>query len=208
MSDIVEPSTTRERILRAARQAFLARGFNASMAEIAKSAGVSRQALYLLFGDRTGLLTALTINDAGKEPTVSAMRAALTLPPLDAFEGFFRNWIRTALAPSMRVFWRQAQGAPKIMAFVKTGDERFYHNYHQLFGKLHRARVLRPIWTSKEAADAAYATTLYGVFVEHLRNMRGWSDDEIEERGMKVLRATFLTDGAAKRAAEIHVPRA
>lgn len=50
---------TRSRILTASWELIVERGSNLKLAEVAERAGVSRQALYLHFGDRTGLLLAL-----------------------------------------------------------------------------------------------------------------------------------------------------
>jgi len=202
-SAAMSDTTTRERILAAVRTAMLAGGVHVTMAEIAKVAGVSRQAVYLQFGDRIGLLAAFIGNQLTKIPTRGAQQAALDLPPLEAFEGFFRNWIRTAASPELQLSWRQVQNEPQLLPIVKRNDKRFFGQYIAIFERLQEAGFLRPIWTAKEAADAAYQTTMYGVFIEYLRNMRNWEPEDIEERGMKVLRATFLTDNAAKRAAKI-----
>lgn len=208
-----ESTTTRQRILKAARKTLEERGSGASMTEIARAAGVSRQTLYLQFGDRTGLLRTLLqsapqrelVNDSG----IRAMGTALErrLPPLEVFELYFRGWIRLLIRiePIYRPYWRQAEGDVDLMAALKDADMGAYRTYHAIFEKLHAAKLLRPIWTAEEAADAAYQTTMYGIFVGHLRNMRGWTPEEIEERGMKVLRATFLTDAAARKAAKIKV---
>ena len=50
---------TRARILDVTQQLIAARGSNLTLSEVADAAAVSRQALYLHFGDRTGLLVAL-----------------------------------------------------------------------------------------------------------------------------------------------------
>jgi AcrR family transcriptional regulator len=210
MSNAVEPQSTRDRILEATLATVQKLGLRASMSRIAQAAGVSRQALYLKFGDRTGLLYSLIRNSTSADPDAVAMRAAVELPPLEAFEGFFRSWIRTAikLESALRSFWREAEGDPELMRAVRQADKDFYDRYQQVFGKLDAARLLQPIWSAAEAADAAYATTMYGVFVGHLRNMRGWPPQKIEALAMKILRTTFLTPAAARRAARIAPPGA
>jgi AcrR family transcriptional regulator len=200
MVETATPQSTRERILEAGRKVIEQLGSRASMTEIATAAGVSRQTLYLLFGDRTSLLMALTLDISRSDHAMRAMIAALELPALPAFEQFFRSWIRGAMniEPALRTYWREAEGDPELMLAVRRADQRFYGYYRQLFDGLKAEGALRPIWTAEEAADAAYATTMYGVFVGHLRNMRGWSREEIEERGMKVLRVTFLRERFAR----------
>jgi len=55
----------REKLVRAARQAFAARGYAAaSMDELTASAGLTRGALYHNFGDKKGLLWAVVAGDS------------------------------------------------------------------------------------------------------------------------------------------------
>jgi AcrR family transcriptional regulator len=191
-------SSTEQRILEAAAEVVQRFGVRASMNEIAEAAGVSRQTLYLKFGDRAGLFSALIKGAAAMDPGLVAMWKALDLPALDAFETFFSTWIRTAIRREryLRVFWRNAEADPEMMKAVRGTDEALYQKYVELFRKLRAAGLLRSIWTADEAADAAYGTTMYGVFVGHLRTVRGWPPEQILAQGMKVLRATFLTDEA------------
>ena len=58
-SDTGGDATTRERILDAARTEVAERGASLTLGHVATRARVSRQAVYLHFGDRTGLLLAL-----------------------------------------------------------------------------------------------------------------------------------------------------
>lgn len=54
-----EAVSTRDRILRAARKLLEAEGYSTGLEQIAREAGVSRQALYLHFGSKSALLVAL-----------------------------------------------------------------------------------------------------------------------------------------------------
>jgi len=194
--------STRDRILAVAGE-LVERHSQATLIEIARAAGVSRQTLYLLFGDRLGLMTALWRRRLGVEAASLPMYESLELPALEAFDGFFRNWIRIAIRmeSSMRPVLAAVDQDPELLDVVRKADEGFRAHYRQLFEKVHKAGYLRDIWTVREAVDSAWQSTMYLTFVGHVRNMRGWSPDQIEERAMKVLRATFLTDAVARKAA-------
>jgi AcrR family transcriptional regulator len=196
--------STRDRILAIADRLFDGKDAQqATLVEIARAASVSRQTLYLLFGDRLGLMTALWRRRLGVEAASLPMYEALKLPALEAFDGFFRNWIRHSIRMerSMRPVLSVVDADPELLSVVRKSDEGFRARYRQLFEKVHEARHLRDIWTVEEAVDSAWQTTMYLTFVGHVRNMRGWSPIEIEERGIRVLRATFLKEDAARETA-------
>ena len=60
MSSDTGGPTTRDRILAAARTLLENRGFDVGMGEIARQAGISRQAVYLHFQSKADLLRQLT----------------------------------------------------------------------------------------------------------------------------------------------------
>jgi AcrR family transcriptional regulator len=191
-----EPLSTRERLLDVAEELTEQFGHRLTVVQVARAGKVSRQTVYLLFGDRVGLLGAMWRRRGLREPKIQAMYAALGLPPLEAFEGFFRNWIRAAIKLERwnRTIWIEEQDDPDLRKMLRMSDERFRTSgYHVLFQKLYDAGYLRSIWTVEQAVDAAWQTTMYLITVGHIRNMRGWTPKQIEECGLKVLRATFLT---------------
>ena len=130
------------------------------------------------------------------------------LDPLEAFETLYRQWIRRAIKAEkpMRPLW-MVDDDGDLMKALREADDGAMLAYRFVFGGLRRAGYLREIWTPEEAADAAWQHVLYLVFVGHVRRMRPWTPKQIEGRGMKVLRAAFLTDEAAQTAAKIQVPR-
>jgi AcrR family transcriptional regulator len=197
---------TRAHVVAVADRLIEHEGPQVPLTRIAKAAGVSRQTLYLLFRGRVGLFQALwQLRLGGDRTEMSTLKA---LGPLEAFETLYRQWIRRAIKAekAMRPLW-MVDDHGDLMRALREADDGAMTAYRLVFGRLQRAGCLRDIWTSEEAADAAWQHALYLVFVGHVRRMRAWTPREIEERGMKVLRAAFLTDEAAQKAAKIDVPR-
>jgi hypothetical protein len=145
------------------------------------------------------LLDALFDTIRAFDPGIGSMESALELPAREAFTEFFGSWIQRALRfePKLRMYWRDIESDPEMLKVVRQADERFLGLYKQLFDKIEAAGLLRPIWTAEEAAASAYQTTMYGIFLGHLNNMRGWPPQQIIAQGLKVLKATFLIDEAA-----------
>jgi AcrR family transcriptional regulator len=197
---------TRARVVAVADRLIEREGPQVPLTRIAARAGVSRQTLYLLFGGRVGLFQALWQLRLGGDREADMSRLKV-LDPLEAFETLYRQWIRRAIKAEkpMRPLW-MVDNDGDLMKALREADDGAMLAYRFVFGGLRRAAYLRDIWTPEEAADAAWQHVLYLVFVGHVRRMRPWTPKQIEERGMKVLRAAFLTDEAAREAAKIQVP--
>lgn len=70
---------TQSAILEAAWDLIAAKGrVDVSQAEIAAAAGVSRQSIFLAFGNRTGLLTAMARHKDARSPTLARLMAVAT----------------------------------------------------------------------------------------------------------------------------------
>jgi AcrR family transcriptional regulator len=85
----------REALLDAAAEVIRKRGANASMEELAAAAGVSKPILYRHFGDRSGLVLALT--DRFASGLMSELQAVLTKPadnPRDILVGAIDTFLR------------------------------------------------------------------------------------------------------------------
>lgn len=185
---------TRERILEAAVE-LMNCGKTLSMEAIARAAGVSRQTVYLHFGDKIGLLRELypfVAQTEGWSPQHIA--AILALPAREAFETYFRTWIRTACraAPHLRTLFATLGQDVEVTQFVSAGDTMLSGFYEEIFAKLEAEGLLRSEWNASEAAQAAWSMTLYMLTVGHMHLIRGWSEDEIEAMQMKILTSAFL----------------
>lgn len=110
----------REAILNAAGAVMAERGLSASVAEIARHAGVSKQTIYNHFGSKADLVGALS------ERRTQEMTAPLKTPdasdhPEDALAGFARTLLTAATAPRSVAFMRVAiQSAPEMPELARA----------------------------------------------------------------------------------------
>ena len=169
-------------LLLAAAWRRLARGDAARLVDVAKDAGVSRQALYLHFGSRVGLLVALT-RHIDKTLGLDVMLREVAAIPSP----------RERLLAALRV---SARYAPKIqsvaMALARLRpvdadaraafDERMEYRRQGIRRILHaiaRDGGLASEWNVRRATDALWAAGSPQTW-ELLVTERGWSPKEFE----------------------------
>jgi len=183
-------SRTRRRILEAAWNLIVVRGeAGFTMAQIAKKAKVSRQALYLHFADRAQLLDALVRYADEKRGLTSAIQHIVDAP--------------TAREALGRMVSLQARQNPRIWAIalafeaVRRTDKAAQRSWQgrqarrldtcrAIIERLRREGELRPTLTMEEAADLLYVITSLRMW-EDLVLVRGWTADEYQERVTRLL---------------------
>ena len=178
---------TRERILSAAWEIAQERSsVEFTLAEVASRAGVSRQALYLHFDNRTGLLVEMARRVDHRTGFVSRVAAARKRPALQGFRQVLRLWYGhlDEILPVARA----------LEAAAITGAEgaKAYHDRMQAWRETLRisisalsdAGLLRREWTVDEAADWVWARTQPGTY-EYLVRQCGWSAKAVTERTIR-----------------------
>ena len=123
------PQPARERILRAAMEAFMERGYaEASTLEIATRAQVSKRELYALFGNKQAMLAASIADRVGR------MRLPTELPPpcnreelLAMLSKLGATVLREVSHPVVMAVYRlaimEAQRAPEVAATLETARQ-------------------------------------------------------------------------------------
>ncbi|MFC0681176.1 TetR/AcrR family transcriptional regulator [Lysobacter korlensis] len=194
MSTETHPPSTRERILRAAWAAIESRGAETRLSDIADEAGVSRQAVYLHFRDRPGLLLAL-VEFMDGELGVGAM-AAHVFAAESGTEMLERAVaLNATLSPSI-------DGVARVLEAAQSTDEAMAAAWRSRMDKRragHRAIVQRiadegrlaPGWTAEEAADLVSVTLLPSAWRELTQHL-GWSAEQYRERTAQFLRGAFV----------------
>ena len=186
---------TRERILTAARRLLEDHAWaGVGLGEVARAAGVSRQAIYLHFGSRAALLLAL-------------------VDYVDQVEGLGELVARVENAPSGteqldRLAWLNSVYEPRIRSVVLAHDaarredtdleeawqdrmERRRGLYRRTVRRLHAEGALAADLTQKDAVALMWA--LLGPHVhEDLVSDRGWSARRYETHMRTVLRGALL----------------
>jgi AcrR family transcriptional regulator len=187
---------TRTRILEAALVLLEARsGGEVRMADIAKRAGISRQALYLHFGTRVELLIEVTrhldrIKDL--EARLAPSRAARTGPErLDAFIEFWGNYIPEiyAVAKALLAMSDSDEAAARAwnerMRDVRQGCEA-------AIDALVQDGLLSSALSRKEATDMLW-TMLSVRHWEQLTIDCGWPQEKYIETQMSMARRLFVS---------------
>ena len=192
---------TRDRILQATWELMPEMGTALRLVDVAARAGVSRQALYLHFGDRGGLLLALV---AWADETLQLR--ALTE----------RVWAApTGVAALERMIDVHATYAPRIDAVARVLEVHGYQDpalatawrdrmesrrgaHRQIIERLHKDGVLARGWTIDAATDLFYAVTMPSPWRE-LTQERHWSAKQYASRMKRLLRRALVADQPAKR---------
>ncbi len=167
---------TRERLLEAAWRR-LERGDPARLEDVAADAGVSRQALYLHFGSRAGLLLALVAHideTLGLGERIAKVEAiADPIARLEATLGLVTDFEKEIHAVAMALNRLALTDAEVRTAFEDRMAER-RRALRACLEPLEAAGRLRPEWRLEEAVDLLWEISAPSSY-EHLVIERGWS---------------------------------
>jgi AcrR family transcriptional regulator len=183
---------TRRRILDVTRELLVERGSAIRLQEVAERAGVSRQALYLHFGDRRGLILAL----------VRHMDETLELDELLAHV-YAADTGSQLLERAMRLcteFW--AKVAPVAGVLSASEDEALraawrdrmayrQRTFRRMAEQLAERGELAPSWNVEDASDLLFAVTHLDSWRE-LTEQRGWDDDHYVDAMSRLLGGALL----------------
>ena len=188
---------TRKRIMETTRRLVEeSRGKAVRLEDIAQQAGVSRQAIYLHFGSRVGLMVATVqyVDEAAGflERTKFVREAENSLIALDRFVAFWAD------------YWPGISDLAKMLLAVRDTDpaaaaawadrmDALWNICHSLAKWIKRDGKLDPIWTTKTAADLLWMMILQAG--ESLCVERGWEKEDYVERLQYTLRRALTTDG-------------
>ena len=185
---------TRRRILDTAWALLEEQGTGVRIADIAAKAGVSRQAVYLHFGDRTSLFVAL-----GDHVDVSFGRDRLRAHVFGAPTGVesLRRWVQT-----MSWYTAKIDTVSRILELAAESDEALAAVWKdRMTGRRgHVRRIAERIaaegqladgWTVEAAADLIFAVTLPGPW-RVLTSVVGWSNERYADEITGLLELSLL----------------
>jgi len=191
-------SAAKLRILQAAHNLMSQGALRASMAEIAEAAGISRQALYLHYGTREVLLTALNQHLAQTFGITGELQRIA-----DSATGI--EVLRASASFQARLY-------PKVWAVVRALESAQTNNdedaervwqaqlRNDLEGcrttvkRLRREKLLRPGLDIDTATDLLWALTSIPLW-EELVLQRGWSAKRYEQHVAELLIAALIDSG-------------
>lgn len=197
-----EPQT-RTNILDAAWTLLEEQGSGIRIADVAAKAGVSRQAVYLHFGDRTSLFVAV-----GDHIDVSFGRDRLRAHVFGAPSGVesLRRWVQT-----MSWYTAKIDSVSRIIELAADSDEALAAAWKdRMAGRRgHVRRIAERMaaegqlaggWTVEAAADLIFTVTLPGSW-RVLTSVMGWSQERYADELTQLLERSLLTPGATQRPA-------
>ncbi|HNF84359.1 MAG TPA: helix-turn-helix domain-containing protein [Solirubrobacterales bacterium] len=174
-------SSSRPEILRATRTLIAKNGAQVSLAEVASEAGVSRQAVYMHFGSRAGLLVALVRNmdeEAGIRQKLE--RALLREDPVEAFRQFVKGWLRYAaeIQPVASMLFAAREVDPAAAKAWEDRSRELRAGFRAATARLGKAGMLRDGLSATSAASLSWAICSVPV-VEQLALDQEWSKDRV-----------------------------
>lgn len=179
--------TTRERILSVAWKVARQRGsVDFTLAEIAGLAGVSRQAVYLHFDNRAGLLVEMARRVDHRSGFVTRVAEARKLPALRGFEQVLRLWYEHLgeILPVARALEAAAITGDDGSPAYRDRMDAWRQTLHKCVDALAQAGHLRPGWSVDQATDWAWART-HPAGYEVLVRQRHWPAGEMVERAVR-----------------------
>jgi AcrR family transcriptional regulator len=186
---------TRERILNAARQMILNKGFaDATIEAIAKEAGVSAPTIYAVFGSKRGILQGLMERAAFSSGYTNLVREAMQSDD-PATRLRYAAKIARRIYDSLRSESEVLRGATAVAPdFVREKERLRYDRQAGLVKLLELKGALRPELTAAAARDILWTLTSYDV---HRRFVveRKWSADRYEQWLGDTLVLTLLKPG-------------
>jgi AcrR family transcriptional regulator len=194
---------TRTSILDAAWALLEERGTGIRIADIAAKAGVSRQAVYLHFGDRASLFVAL-----GDHIDVTFGRDRLRAHVFGAPTAVesLRRWVQT-----MSWYTAKIDSVSRIVELSAESDEALSAAWKdRITGRRgHVRKIAERIaaegqlaegWTVEAAADLIFMVTLPGPW-RVMTSVVGWSEERYADEVTELLDRSLLASGATQRPA-------
>lgn len=188
-----DPST-RARILDAAWALVSEKGIGLKLSDVAAQASVSRQAVYLHFGDRSGLLVAL-VQHIDDTLDLGESLAAVHAAPDGA----------ALLEAAMRLntmFWAQVLPVAQVLEAAQNDDEALGNAWRDrmrfrqavfrgMIESLADRGELDESWSVDDAAATLYAVAHFDTWRE-LRLQLGWTDEHYIDAMARLLQRALL----------------
>jgi AcrR family transcriptional regulator len=199
MSRRIRPA--RIAILDAARRLFENEDFIAvTLEHVAREAGVSRQAVYVNFGSRAGLLVALVahVDEVGglRAKIAKVLESPTAVGALEALVDF-----RALYTPSIYRLATLVDAARRFDADAEASwqdrmELRYAHS-RAVAQRLAAEGVLAAGWTESDAADLIWSVTSIRTY-EDLVIERGWSRNKYRQRIKAILLGTLVTSNRGR----------
>ncbi len=196
MSKNIRGKKTQAEILDAAWDLVSKQGADAKVSEIARAAGISRQAVYVHFGSRGGLLMALVKRADERFQISEAFDDALALQdPRARLAGVLSAWLAFVprIYPVAKDLIRLRDTDPESAAAWADRMHELRQRLLTLTTSLRKDGALNRAWTPEKASHFFWAQTsvqAWGL----LRFECGWTEKDITRQLERSLVNTLLSD--------------
>ena len=187
---------TRQRILEATWSLIPKHGSSLRLIDVANAAGVSRQALYLHFGDRSGLLVGLVLHmdktlELGKH-LADVFGAATGVEGLERMVELVSTYTAKIESVAQVLDAEQHHDKALAAAWRNRMDSR-RAVLRTVIERIEAEGQLADEWTVEKASDLFYAVTMPGLWTELVRQV-GWTPDQYSEHVTKLLKGSLIKD--------------
>jgi len=188
---------TRKHILEATWELVEQRGSAFKITEVAKHASVSRQAVYLHFGDRSRLLVALVDHIDKSLGSVKLRENVFGAPSgVEALRRWVdtMSWYTAKIDRITEVLEASQYEDPDLaIAWRNRMNRRRDLLRYQIAERLDREGQLAVGWSAKTAAEIIYVVTMPGPWRELTREL-GWTPTEYSDHIWGLLKRGLLAD--------------
>jgi AcrR family transcriptional regulator len=186
---------TRRRILQAAWELLEQQGAGVRLVDVADRAGVSRQAVYLHFGDRSGLLVALV---DFIDVSLGAVQLRAHIHGGATGVESLQRWIET-----MSWYTAKIDRVTQVLESGKDQDEALAAAWRDRMGRrqLHIRSIVERIaaegglaegWSVDAAVDLIYVVTMPGAWREFTREL-GWTGAQYAQNLTRLVQSALLS---------------
>jgi AcrR family transcriptional regulator len=186
---------TRRRILQAAWELLEQQDSGVRLVDVADRAGVSRQAVYLHFGDRSGLLVALV---DFIDVSLGAVQLRAHIHGGTTGVESLQRWIET-----MSWYTAKIDRVTQVLESSQYQDEALAAAWRDRMGRrqMHLRSIVERIaaegrlaegWSVDTAVDLIYVVTMPGPWRELTREL-GWTAEQYTQNLTRLIRSALLT---------------
>jgi AcrR family transcriptional regulator len=190
---------TRRRVLQAAWELLEQEGSGVRLVDVANRAGVSRQAVYLHFGDRSGLLVALM---DFIDVSLGAVQIRAHVHGAGTGGESLERFIET-----MSWYTAKIDRVAQVTEAGKDQDEALAAAWRDRMGRrqLHLRSIVERIaaegrlaegWSVDAAVELLYVVTMPGPWRELTREL-GWTAEQYTQHLTRLVRGSLLTERPA-----------
>ena len=187
---------TRRRILQATWELLEQQGAGVKLVDVADRAGVSRQAVYLHFGDRSGLLVALV---DFIDVSLGAVQLRAHIHGAVTGVESLQRWIQT-----MSWYTAKIDRITQVLESSQYQDKALAAAWRDRMGRrqMHIRSIVERIaaearlaegWSVDAAVDLIYVITMPGAWREFTGEL-GWTAEQYSQNLMRLVGSALLSD--------------